>query len=184
MTASNLQDIEKLAEYLANVRDELAGCVQLMQERMRAVQAEHTPRIRQLVRLAARNRAILRAAIEGHPELFRRPKTIVAHGLRIGYVKQRGKVEIVDEEATVARIRKQLPEEQAVLLIRVRESVDKNAVGDLKVDDLKRLGIRVTDDSEVVVIKSVDSEVEKLVAALLKDSEHVEVEVEVEESAA
>jgi len=176
MTTSKLQEIEKLAEYYANVRDELTGRVQLMQQQMQQVQAEHTPRIRQLVRLVARNHANLHAAIEKHPELFERPKTIVAHGVRFGYIKQRGKVEIEDEETTIARIRKVLPEEQAELLIRVRESVDKNAVADLVVSDLKRLGITITDDRDVVVIKSVDSEVEKLVAALLKDAEQVSVE--------
>lgn len=181
---SKLIEIEKAAEYYANARDELARIVQIMQDQIQKVQAEHTPRIRQLVRIAARNHSQLHAAIEAHPELFQRPKTRVLHGLRVGYAKQRGKVEIDDEEAVIARIRKQLPEEQAELLIRVRETVDKNAVCDLAVVDLKRLGIRVTADGDVVVIKSVDGEVEKLVAALLKDAEQVEAEPADAENAA
>ena len=86
-------------------------------------------------------------------------------------MKKRGKVVIDDESAVIARIRKLLPEEQAELLIRVRESVDRNAVCDLSAADLKRLGIRIADDEEVVIIKSVSSSLDRLVDALLKDTE-------------
>lgn len=172
----NLQHIERLVQHYADARDQLTGIVQHMQDEMRRVQTEHTPRIRQLVRQVAQHHARLHDAIEQHPDLFTKPKTVVAHGVRFGYAKQRGKVEMDDEQAVIARIRKVLPEEQAVLLIRVRESVDKNAVGDLTVADLKRLGITVTDDHDAVTIKSIDGEVEKLVAALLKDAEQIQAE--------
>lgn len=172
----NMQDIEKLASYYANARDELNGRVQLMQAEMEKVKAEHLPRVRQLVRTIAANRSKLHTAIDQHPELFEKPKTVVVHGMRIGYMKQRGRVEIDDEEAVIDRVRKLLPEEQAELLIRVRESVDKNAVADLTVADLKRLGITVTADQDVVVIKPIDGEIDKLVKALLSDAEQIDQE--------
>ncbi len=56
----------------------------------------------------------------------------------------------------------------------MRESVDLNAVSDLTGADLKRLGIRIEADTEAVVIKPTDSEVDKLVEALLADAERIE----------
>jgi hypothetical protein len=45
-------------------------------------------------------------------------------------------------------------------------------VYDLTAADLKRLGIRVTDDSDVPVIKVADSDIDKMVDALLGDFEN------------
>jgi len=167
----NITDIEKLTRDYANARAYLAGIVTELQAELERVKHPVLPVIRKAVGEAGEAHARLRAAIEAEPDLFVKPKTLTIAGVRVGYMKQRGQVVIEDQAAVIARIRKQLPEEQAELLIRRTESVHKPAVYDLTAGDLKRLGITITKDTDAVVIKPVDGEVDKLVNALLAEVE-------------
>lgn len=171
---STTHEIEQLTREYAEARAYLAGVITTLQEELERVKHPVLPVIRSAVGQTAEKHAALRAAIEAAPELFVKPRTLTIAGVRVGFMKQRGQVVIEDEEAVIARIRKLLPEEQADLLIRVRESVHKPAVYDLTAADLKRLGITVTADADMVTIKPVDGEVDKLVAALLAEAERVE----------
>lgn len=169
-----IENIEGLTRRYADARAVLAGRVQALQMQIDRLRTKHINSIRAGVREAAGIHAALYSLIEANPKGFVKPKTLTVAGVRVGYMKQKGKVVIEDEEAVIKRIRKLLPAEQAELLIRVQESVHKPAVYDLTAGDLKRLGITVTADEDVVVIKPVDTEVDKLVNALLKDAQEVD----------
>jgi phage host-nuclease inhibitor protein Gam len=164
-------EIQQLTREYAEARAYLAGIITELQAELERVKHPVLPVIRKAVGATGEAHSKLKAALEDSPALFTKPKTQTIDGVRVGYMKQKGKVEIADEEAVIARIRKVLPEEQAELLIRTRESVHKPAVYDLAVADLKRLGITITDDEEIVIIKPVDTEVDKLVDALLREAE-------------
>lgn len=172
----DIQTIDTLTAAYATARSALADEVARLQEELEAAKRKRLAAIRARVKAVADRHAELSAALEDASELFKKPRTRTLHGVKVGYQKQPGKVVIDDEEAVIKRIRAQLPEAQADLLIRTRESVDKNAVADLSVADLKRLGIRVTDDSDAIVIKPTDGEVDKLVDALLAGIENAEQE--------
>lgn len=167
---ATLKEIEDLTTAFANERRRLARMVEALQADIDHMRREAMPQIRAAVAAAAGAQDRLNAAISDSASLFRRPRTLVIAGIRVGFTKQKGKVEIDDEPATIARIRKLLPVEQAELLIRVREAVHKPAVYDLIAADLKRLGIRVTDDTDAVVIKPTDDAVDKIVATLLDEA--------------
>ncbi len=173
---TTMQAIEEKTRVYADARDLLAARVQMLQEQIEQAKRAALPAIRKAVQAATEARDRLEADLQAAPELFKRPRTQTFAGVRVGYTKQKGKVAIADEDATIARIRKHLPDDQAELLIRVKESVDKTAVYNLEARDLKRLGITITDDTDAVVIKATDTEVDKLVNALLMDSEQVEAE--------
>ena len=163
-----MHNIEQLAFNLARARERLGAKVEQLETDLEDLRRKRLPAIRGLVNEVAAAHADLQVAIESAPELFMKPRTTVMHGIKLGLTKGKGKVVIDDEERTIARIREVLPAEQAELLIRICETVDRNAVADLTVADLKRLYIRVEEAGDVIVIKPVDSEVDKLVAALLK----------------
>lgn len=164
-----MQEIEQFAAAYATERDALAALVTEMNDAIEHVKRARLAAIKQAVQKARQAQADLKAAIEDGKSLFDKPRTRVLHGVKVGLTKQRGSVEFDDEEKVIARIRAQLPEDQVELLVRVKESIYKQAVYDLKAADLKRLGIRITADCDAVVIKSVDSEVDKLVNALLAE---------------
>jgi hypothetical protein len=168
---ATMTEIEQLTRDYSEARAYLTGVVTELQAELERIKHPALPLIRQAVGTTGEAHARLHAAVEASPELFTKPKTITIAGVRVGYMKQKGKVVIEDEEKTIARIRKLLPKEQAELLISVKESVHKPSVADLIAADLKRLGISITADDAAVVIKPVDGEVDKLVNALLEEAE-------------
>lgn len=168
---ATMAEIQQLTQEYAEARAFLAGVITELQAELERVKHPVLPVIRKAVGKTGEAHSKLKAALEDSPELFTKPKTQTIDGVRVGYMKQKGKVEISDEEKTIARIRKLLPKDQAELLISVKESVHKPSVADLSAADLKRLGITITADEDAVVIKPVDTEVDKLVDALLKEAE-------------
>jgi len=168
-----LNDIDALAQAYRAERDKLASAVQVLETEVQALKRRELPTIKRALAGAAGAQDQLKAALEAAPELFEKPRTRVMHGIKVGFAKQKGCVSFDDEGAVIARIRKLLPADQSELLIRVRESVAKAAVYDLTTADLKRLGITVSDAGDALVIKPVDGEVDKLINALLKDTEEV-----------
>jgi len=173
---STMTQIQAHAAKYSDLRSVLADQVTALQGEIEALQRRHMSEIKRLVRAASGARDTLRISIVSAPDLFVRPRTQVLSGIKCGYLKQRGKVTLADEQAVIRRIRTLLPTEQAELLIRVRENVHKPAVYDLTTADAKRLGIRIADDEDVVVIRPTDTNIDKLVAALLAESERMEVD--------
>ena len=140
---------------------------------MDAIKQRYLSRIKVAVGNTAGAHSELIDALISSPALFEKPRTRTFHGVKVGYIKQRGQVIIDDEAAVIKRVRELLPETQAELIIKVRESIYKSAVYDLTTADLKRLGIRIDSDESIPVIKPTDTEVDKLVSALLKDAEAI-----------
>lgn len=167
---TTLSDIESLTGVYANQRASLAQLVMRLEDNIETLKRAQMEGIKQALARTAEAQSMLHAAIYTAPNLFAKPKTLIINGIKVGYTKQKGKVEFDDEAAVIGRIRKLLPKEQAELLIRVREGVHKPAVYDLTAGDLKRLGIRVVDDGEAIVIKPVDDQLDKLLSELLADT--------------
>jgi len=161
--------IEALAGQYADARDQLTALLRVIEARQREIIDRHLDQIRASIRQVAETEERLRHAIEAAPEQFDKPRTRIFHGIKVGLQKGKGKVEIDDEARTIRFIREKLPEEQAELLIKVTERVDRRMVADLTAADLKRLGIRVVESGDQVVIRPVDSQLDKLVKALLAD---------------
>jgi len=165
----SLQTIETMAERYARQRHTLADLVNQINEAQRAIILSQLCSLRLAMAETAAAEDALRNAIEAEPQLFEKPRTRVLHGVKVGYQKGKGKVEIDDEPKTIRYIREKLPTDQAELMIRVTERVERRAVMDLTAADLKRLGIRIVESGDQVVIKPVDSQVDRLIKALLAD---------------
>lgn len=167
---TTLTEIENLAAAFATARTTLIDRAAILKTELEQVTQRELPGLRQAAEQAAEAEDRLRNAIDDARQLFEKPRSQVMSGIRCGVKKQKGQVVIDDEAATIARIRKQLPEEQAELLIRRRESVHKPSVYDLTAADLKRLGIRLEDTDDAVVVKPVASALDKLIDAWLAEA--------------
>jgi hypothetical protein len=163
-----LADIEGCAKNYRQGRDLLASRVQQLQKQMDQLRRQAEPLIRSALQATKAAENELTSAIACSPTLFKRPKTVVFHGVKVGFEKGKGKVTIADKDKTVALIKKYLSEEQQELLIKVTEKPIKSAIASLPVSDLKRIGAEVTDTGEIVVVRPVDSELDKALDALLK----------------
>lgn len=164
-----MTDIDRLAQEYAAAREALLGTKMALDEEAALLKRKYIGRIRKLVEAGKERAARLSAAIAAAPELFQRPRTVILHGIRLGIMKQRGELAWDDEARVIQRIRAQLPKDQAELLIRVKESVAKGAVYDLSAADLKRLGIRIEGDGDVVTIKDAAGDLDKWLDAMLAE---------------
>lgn len=161
--------IEDATRRFAKSRQKLAERMRALEDDIAALRRRRIAGIKSAVAEAADKQSELADLLAASPGLFAgRRRTLTVDGIKVGWRKKKGKVVVRDEDATIGRIRKHLPD-QADLLIQVKESVRKNAVQDLMAGDLKRLGIEITADVDEIVIAPTDSEIDKLVDALLAE---------------
>lgn len=164
-----LETISKRAEVYAQLRSVLAEKVNALNEGIAQLKADNLPGIKRALAKAADAESQLRTLVAENPQCFAKPRTQVFAGVKVGYQKGKGTVQVGDAATLVARIRKHLPD-QADVLIRVKESPVKEALAQLSAAELKKIGAEIVDTGDQVVVKPVDSEVDKLVDALLKEA--------------
>jgi hypothetical protein len=165
-----LAEIEVLTKDYAAARSLLAERVTGLTEEIEALKKRRLPGIKAALASAAENQAQLRAAIEKAPaETFEKPRTHVFHGIKVGFRKGAGKVTFADAEQVLKLIRKHFAD-KADILIATTEKPNKEAISGLDVDELKKIGCAIEGTGDVVEIKPVDGEVDKIVTALLKEA--------------
>lgn len=166
---ASLADIERSAKKYAEAREHLAGIVAAMNEGIEAIKRDNMKRLKKAVNEAAEHHDALKSLIETAPECFVKPRSVVFHGIKLGFAKGKGKIEWDDADQVIRLIKKHFPE-QADILIATSEKPAKEALAQLTAAELKKLGISVTDGGDAVFIKPADSAVDKMVDALLKDA--------------
>lgn len=167
---TSLADLEKLTASFAHDREQVCALVNNLETELNAVRSRYLARLRKSVAAAQTSRTLLVTAVEAHPELFDKPKTQVFHGIKIGFRKGTGGIDWDDDAKVCELIRKHFPKAQAELLIKTTEKPIAKAIADLDVAELKRIGCRVESTGDVVVVKPMDSEVDKVVNALLREN--------------
>jgi len=170
MNPITMDTIESQAKAFAGARAELAERLNALREEQEAAKRRRLQGIKNALARVQGAHAELRSSLEASPELFEQPKTRVLHGIRVGWMKQRGKLEIMDTDACVAALRRVLGEEAAAY-IKVTEAPIRTALANLPAKDLKRVGVTLTDDVDAVVIKAADGDLDKLIDALVGDAE-------------
>lgn len=154
------------AEVLAEARRDLLDMVSALKTGIDQLTADAMPQIRVAIELASAAWSRLEVAIEEHPELFVKPRSIEAHSIKFGFAKGKGGLEIDDPAKTLALIKRHFPD-QAALLIDTKETPAKAALQGLAVADLKRIAVNVKGTGDAVFIKPAEGTVDKLVKALI-----------------
>jgi hypothetical protein len=172
---TQLTDIERRAKAFADARAEVAGIVSLLNEGIEALKRDNMPSLKRAIARAAEKHDNLKGLIDANPQLFVRPRTVVFHGVKVGYGKGKGGITFEDGAQVVKLIKKHLPDQAEVLII-TKESPAKDALAQLSATDLKKIGCSVVNAGDAVVIKPTDSEVDKLVDTLLKGATEAEAE--------
>jgi len=172
-----LSEIEKLAKEFSNARTVLRDRVEILNDGITALKKRCLPGIRSAVDQAKEKQAKLFDAITDSPDLFVKPRTMTLFGIRFGIEKQKGKLSWDDKGIVVKLIKKLFPDSWETY-IKVKEDPRKKTLATLPSADLKKLSIQVTETGDAVVIKPVDSEVDKLVDALLNEKKEIEEENE------
>jgi len=130
---------------------------------------------RATTRAAERYEALYASVCEAKPA-FEQPKTRILHGIRVGYRKAKDSIQVLNDDNTCALIKKLLPEQQDVLISTTERPV-MSALEQLEDDQLKRIGCRRVPGKDEPVAKLADTDLDKIVAALMKGAiEKAEVE--------
>lgn len=165
----SMSDIEARAKQLATAREKLSELAAELQAGIDALTRNAMKDLKRAVNAAQEHQAALLNLVERAPDLFTRPKSVVFHGVKIGYQKLKGKIEFDDAEVVIRLIKKHFPK-QADVLISTKETPAKEALSNLSAADLKRLGVHVTEAGEVVFVKFTDTAVDKMVDALFSNA--------------
>jgi hypothetical protein len=169
MNNITLETIDNLTRTYAKARNVLSERVQDLDSEIRKIHQSRRRGIKSALAAALDAKAKLEATVSANRYLFIKPKTVTIEGIRVGLMKQKGKIECEDEAQVIKLIRKVFPD-QADVLIQNKESVVKSALGSLTTAELKKIGCTVKESGESVVIKPQDSDLDKLLEKLLDDT--------------
>ncbi|MBL4783017.1 MAG: hypothetical protein JKX92_12315 [Porticoccaceae bacterium] len=161
----SMNDIESLATKHANNVDKLAELARTVNEEIEACTHRASKRLQSLAAKCVGSEQLLEEAIEDHPELFEKPRTLVLRGLKLGYAKGRDKLEF-EEEKTIELIDRHFPELAQALIKTVRKSVT-TALGNLQPAQLKKIKVDVVEGDDTVVLKVADTATNKLVSGYI-----------------
>lgn len=165
-----LANIEQLTKAFADGREQLADRVRSLENEINAIKRRRLQGIKNTVNLVLEKQSTLKAALEDSRGLFVKPRTMIFHGVKIGFQKAKGKISWADDDQVIKLIKKHLPD-QADVLIKTTEKPVKDALQQLSAADLKKIGVTVEETGDQVVIKSTDSEIDKFVDTLLKEDD-------------
>lgn len=176
-THAEMVRIETACLKHSEARDVLRDEIQGFQDEQEQIRRRRHKSLRDALRRYRETRQRLERNLDKCPHLFKKPKTRILHGLRVGYMKRKGKTIIKHPATTIAAIKAKF-KDRVSDLISTKETVSKTALAQLTGVDLKRIGVEVTADTDVVVIKGTDSELDKLIKVLTEDDfEDQEVEL-------
>lgn len=164
----SLETIEVLAKEHAADRAQLAERMLALNDELDAAKRRRLPGIKSSVTKAKDSHLRLHAAIDGERTLFAKPRSRIFHGIKLGLQKAKGKLSFSSAEDVIRLIKKHFPA-TADVLIQTTEKPAKGVLLTLSAADLKRVGCTVTGTGDEVLIKPADSEIDKLVDALLGD---------------
>lgn len=167
---TQMAHIERATKIYADERAALAAIVTTLNAEIEQAKQRHLKFIKRAVNNTAAAENALRNEIELAPELFEKPRTVIFHGVKVGYQKGKGGIVFEDADRVVELIHKHFPDDSAEALLHITTKPNKEALAQLSVVELKKLGCQVADTADTVVIKSTDTEVDKIVTALLKNA--------------
>jgi arsenate reductase-like glutaredoxin family protein len=162
-----LSDIHPLVRDFKIARETLLERVHSCQEEQTAILRRKAPGIKSAAARTRDTKARLEAAIESHPELFRKPKTQTIEGIKIGFAKGRGKV-IIGENASKL-IQKHFPDRFDDLVKTTHKPI-ASSLQKLTAGELQRIGCQLIDTGDQVIITVPKDDLEKIVEALLEDA--------------
>lgn len=165
---ASMEQIEVAAKKFSEARTALVLACSAMQVDLQGVKAKHIEKIKSAVAVAKSQHAEVAKLVQRSPGLFTKPRSVVLHGVKLGYEKAKGQLLIADPAKTIELIKKFF-KPQKDILINTKETPVKKALSQLTADDLKKLAVEVTADGDVVFVKDQAAEVDKLVGAFLAE---------------
>ena len=172
-TTVTMERISDLCGAYARAREALDAVAEAIRGEQRAAARKRRRSLQSRVAQVSAAREALHAALAAAPQLFDSPRSRSIEGVKVGYRKMPGKIEIADEGRAIARVRERLPD-RAAELVRVKESLDRAALRRLDGRQLAAIGVSVVEADDEIVLAVAGSDLDKLVDALMADADATE----------
>ncbi len=170
-----LNEITRLCRLYVDARDARDKVADIIKGETRTAVRQNLRKLRDASARMATHKEALVALIAEHPDMFEKPRTRAIDGVKVGYQKKPGRIEVSDEENTIRLIRKKLPG-QADTLIVTKARVDKNALKKLTVRELASVGATLGEDTDQIVVTLAATDLDKLADALLSEYKDEQLE--------
>jgi DNA-binding transcriptional regulator YhcF (GntR family) len=159
---STLNEIRQAAEAYSDAVREVRVIQEAIEDEQRKIAKAFGDKLIAASKAAGEAKQMVLTVLEGAEGLFIKPRTVVIGNVTVGFRKQKGCIEVPSEEYTVAKIRESLPD-KAGMLLNVRVNIIKKALDTLTAEELKRIGVTVTADTDAPVVDATDKELQKLI---------------------
>jgi len=168
MPAIDLDAIEQAAVTLARHRRALEEELQAADEKLAKVRLACAERLRQKVTDTAKAELALIRLVERAPQLFVRPQSMEFDGVKVGWRKGKGRLELPDQELLIKRAEDVLTPAQRKTVFKVKTTVLKGGLAKLSGDLLKKLGCTLTAAGQEAFVTYPKTPIDKLVDWWLK----------------
>lgn len=172
MATANLNELETAAKDFAAKSRILRNIKENLDTEIDAVKSKYIEELKKASGEAGESYQMLLTLVNDSEPLFLDKKSITINGVKFGYQKKKGKIEVVNEQATILKIQ-ELFEDKADLYLTKKINISKKALDSLTASELKKIGVNITQDSSEAFVKLTDDEVQKLIEAMIKESAKV-----------
>lgn len=162
-----MTDHDKLTAAYDGECNKLEDLVAALEADMELVRRQHIAGLKRQAGVVANREAELNSAIERSPQLFVKPRTFTINSVKIGFAATPGALTWDDDATVVANIREHRPKEFDLLVATTYEP-RKAALKALSEPEQKKLGCRIEGEGDVVVLKRVTGDVEKLINKMIE----------------
>lgn len=170
-----ITEIRAAAQRLADAHRESVSRATALEsaisEAITPIYAMHRTGIDAAAEEEAAAKADLQRLVDAAPQLFLRPRSIAQDGVKCGYRKGEDSLDWDDDAMVITRIRALTNlADLEPLLIRTEETLNVSALAELDGNELRRIGVRRIPGVDQTFIAFTDSDVEKMVKAILADA--------------
>ncbi len=164
-----IHDIETSADRYSIAKSDVTDLVEEITARVDELKKEFAPRVKAAMRIAATRHEDLYRLIADNPDLFKKPRTYLFAGLKVGMQTGPATIETDDESLTIELIEKHLTQEQQKLLVKTTKKLNVVAVKKLDEKTLRVIRASLVEGKDHVVIKETDTQFEKIFSSIVKD---------------
>lgn len=166
----DMQKMLQLAGTYAGAYRDLESVVGEFEDQIAVVRNDYEKAIMRAALRAAAAKGNLALAIDCRRDLFEKPRSKTVNGVKFGLSKQVGKItaDCTDDILAERLIRLFGKKIDPTAFIKKATSVDKNALRTLDETQLKKVGVEIQGDVDLVVVKPAKGNAEKVAEALLE----------------
>jgi hypothetical protein len=169
MTALN--ELETLAKDFSSANYSLTELKKELSSEIEEVRITYYKKIKTSVEKVMSKKSELEHAILANKHLFEKPRTMIISGVRLGFQKSKDKISWDDDRRVVELIEKKMDADIAAALLKTEKKPVRETISKLSECDLRKIGCRIEKGTDRVLIKTLDSEIDKFVSSLMKETE-------------